>query len=190
MLVRLSPYFWKTAKQPAKSPGSLCLTVNETKVLYRACSSSVSASPSAAPALPSGRAVPSSRRRRSTRNRVLFPSLSSRFSARNSSPFSSPAIRLEIAALHPESSCCTISAAFEVEETSMRSTPLKYVVRKSLHWPQAWWWEYNFVICPRSRKGFPRDFAGEGEPDTFSAVVRPVPASCPSGASLLRPSRQ
>jgi len=74
------------------------------------------------------------------RNLVVLPLASSIPSARMSRPKTSAAVELDIAALVPELSDATSWAALEVEDVSMRSAWARCLVRKGVHWVQAWGW--------------------------------------------------
>ena len=74
------------------------------------------------------------------RNLVVLPFISSIPSARMSRPKTSAAMLLDIAALVPLVSEATSSAAFEVEDVSIRSAWARYLVRNGVHWLQACGW--------------------------------------------------
>lgn len=86
---------------------------------------------------------------RSTRNRVVLPSLSLMPFASTSRPVRCAAMRLESAADAPDGSCAAISAAREVELTSCFSAVLRWVLRKFLHWPHACGCEYMCLMCEK-----------------------------------------
>lgn len=90
---------------------------------------------------------------RRMKNRVTLSSRSWIPLAKISRPWISAARALDMAADFPDASAATISAAFDVDETSWHSTPFKWVDRKMWHWPNAWIWERIRVTLLRSYKG-------------------------------------
>lgn len=141
MLVKFSPWSLKTDKASASAPGESWSTVNKTRV-FKAVDEGLDGLASSKV----NRAERSECTFLNIKNRVVLPTLSSMFSARISTPWYSAAKRLAMAPLHSVVSFETISAAFEVEETSCRSTPLKFLLRKVSHCPQACGCVYSLVI--------------------------------------------
>lgn len=135
MLVKFSPWSLKTDKASASAPGESWLTVNKIRVFK-----AVDVGPKFS------RVERSECTFLNIKKRVVLSALSSMFSSRTSTPWYSAAKRLAMAPLRSVVSFETISAAFEVEETSCRSTPLKFLLRKASHCPQACGCVYSLVI--------------------------------------------
>ena len=141
MLVKFNPWSLKTDKAFASAPGESWSTVNKIKVFKAVDVDSDGLASSKASGVERFECT-----FLNIKKRVVFSALSSMFSSRTSTPWYSAAKRLAMAPLHSAVSFETISAAFEVEETSCRSTPLKFLLRKASHCPQACGCVYSLVI--------------------------------------------
>jgi hypothetical protein len=138
---------------------------------------------------------------RRTRKRVVFPARSFIPLANTSSPKTFAAAALDSAALVPEVSCATSSAARDVEDTSWSEVDLRYAAMKALHWPQAWGWEYRVRMCDREVVGMARGekvgsiftslFPSLPTPSSFVAVAEPgFELDDGFGFGAARPSKQ